>query len=291
MALIMWSGGVDSTLMLYQLCCAYRDLGVKDRNHDNWPRALSIIHPNVVNSQGEYGPKARERLGAWFKKQGLSFDPLEVTLVHGEKAFALHPGDTGRLGTGGVLQPPIWLTMAVAYLGGTESLYLGYCSTDCFWKFQAKFETAFDALQAVRGATGRIEYPIEPLPKVHVLEEAARLGFLKLTWTCEIPRDGKPCGRCNPCETQWAANALLERRAKRAKADGVLMAHNLKRAKADGVLMAHNLKRAKADGALRNGEPLTLGPHNLKSSSSGTKPRASRTGSGKKSKRSSNGKR
>lgn len=45
-------------------------------------------------------------------------------------------------------------------------------------------------------------FPVFDLSKVGMGERAARLGFddvMRMTWFCHRPKDGQPCGVCEPC--------------------------------------------------------------------------------------------
>ena len=45
-------------------------------------------------------------------------------------------------------------------------------------------------------------FPIFEMSKLEIQEQAEKLGFssiMNLTWFCQTPKDGKPCGKCLPC--------------------------------------------------------------------------------------------
>lgn len=45
-------------------------------------------------------------------------------------------------------------------------------------------------------------FPIFDMSKLEILKRADELGFrslMNLTWFCQTPKDGRPCGTCLPC--------------------------------------------------------------------------------------------
>lgn len=59
-----------------------------------------------------------------------------------------------------------------------------------------------DAPEAMRILLGGFRYPIFHLTKRDMENRAREGGFLDIlehTWFCHNPKDGQPCGECNPC--------------------------------------------------------------------------------------------
>jgi 7-cyano-7-deazaguanine synthase in queuosine biosynthesis len=188
-ALVLWSGGADSTCLLHEML--RRDYNV---------RALTVIHPQVAAVKEQRA--ARANLKARFRRMGYAFKSLEVTVGHGTGKggppdFAAEP--TGE--DGGVIQPVVWLTAAVAYLLRDEDLYLGYIKSDCAIHYLPQLRLAFDQLKAVAGRKGNLVVPMEWVSKAQVLNLLDAHKLTPLVWYCERPVRGKPCKKCSPCMT------------------------------------------------------------------------------------------
>lgn len=186
MALVVWSGGCDSTLVLH-------DLAKKQGN----VRALSIRHINVPAAKES--DRARTRLLSRLQKKGLNIDHTTIDVNQCESDVQIEALD------GGCAQPVLWLAIAVGYLREKEDLYFGHHRGDDFWEFRSAFEAAFRALQKIRGGKGKIVYPLRAFHKADILKRLQALSLYRDCWYCENPRDGKRCGRCRPCITHRTA--------------------------------------------------------------------------------------
>jgi 7-cyano-7-deazaguanine synthase in queuosine biosynthesis len=201
-ALLLWSGGADSTALL--LLLLERRCRV---------RTLTVVHPQV-NAAAEQRA-ARERAKARLSKLGYGFDSLEVELAHKSAATdAPPPFDAEPTGEdGGVLQPVIWLTAAVTYLRRTEDLYTAWIKSDCAIHYLPHLRAAFDSLKAVANRKGNLLVPMEWASKAQVIQKLKTAGLLSCVWWCENPqagKKGKPCGKCSPCMTHATGRWQLE---------------------------------------------------------------------------------
>ena len=195
--MIVWSGGCDSTLLLEQ----YGKVGAA------WGRAKSISfsHPQIGHSQVQ--KVARQKILAELRKRDYEICHLEVELTsEGDNVFA-EPGD-------GLIQPIIWLAMAMPYLAKDETLYMGYVQSDDIWHRRENLFGAFDHLAKLMGKEGKLELPLEWYTKTTVYQQLQRKGLLDLCWTCESPGSGilnpVPCGHCTSCERREETMVLLE---------------------------------------------------------------------------------
>lgn len=188
MALVVWSGGCDSTLVLHDVA-----------KEQGGARALSVRHFQVLAA--EESAAARGKLLARFKKMGLNIEHSTVKVDQEDSWVQGYHCD------GGLAQPILWLSMAVSYLTEDEDLYFGYHKGDDFWTFSFPFADAFRALQKVRGGKGKLRYPLEHLHKADILKRLQALGLYRDCWYCETPRrkPGKRCGKCRPCITHRTA--------------------------------------------------------------------------------------
>lgn len=209
MALLLWSGGCDSTLLLHDMLTAAPDadgnrVGRYVKLKPIEPiRVLSINHDQITNSK--QGSLARKRLWPKLKKlRGFTYSETTVAI-----------NDIGvENGDGGLCQPGIWLLHAAMCLSADEDLYAGYIRTDDIWHRREQLYGAFGWLQAMTEKTGRLLCPLEWMRKGEVIQELERLRLLKDTWHCEDPTDKhKPCGKCASCDTHAMGLVWLERQA------------------------------------------------------------------------------
>lgn len=187
MALVCWSGGCDSTLLLCQLLEAGKEP----------VRTLSFSHPQVQGSAPSLAArkviraKLRGRAKAWKAH-------VELSVRQGR------PGGIGH-DCGSMLLPALWLALAVPHLRVDEDLYFGYVRGDDFWHYRTHYGYAYDHLTYATGLTGKLQYPLEWTDKEEVLRELRKRRLLKACWSCELPDRGRACKRCTPCLTRQAA--------------------------------------------------------------------------------------
>lgn len=203
MSLVCWSGGCDSTRVLY-------DLAVKATPEEP-VRALSIIGPQfpAINAQRH----ARERIKQWLKKKKL----LNVDYQEVEINYDSH-NRFEMTGNGGLMQPIVWIPIAVTFLKEKEDLYVGYIRGDDFWHYKARMQWIFTYLQEVSNKSGLLQTPLEWETKYDVIKKLKEYGLFNLCWTCEFPTTKeKPCGKCTPCCSMQSALWQLSKEPKPKK--------------------------------------------------------------------------
>lgn len=190
MALVLWSGGCDSTLVLH-------DLGRKS-SADKPVRALSIRHFQV-GAQAEQR-KARLVLLKEMRRRGFYIKCAEVTVT---KKGAFH------ILSSGVSQPMLWLLHGIPFLRQDEDLHMGIVYGDnSILQHIEDLQRTFDACQRMRECGGELKLPFRHNTKGHVIGRLKELKLYKHCWWCEAPQKGlipKPCGKCGPCTTHATA--------------------------------------------------------------------------------------
>ncbi len=182
MTLVLWSGGFDSTLVLYDAC-------VEARKKKLWPvRTLSINHEQVDANREQR--RARRRILARMKKRGLAFSGTEVKITsRGIQAFT---GD-------GLIQPSIWLPIATLYLMPKEDLLTGWGRGDDVYHHLSEIQWLFKYHMDLMGKKGNLRLPLEWEPKWMILCRLRKARLVSLPWTCEEPKNWRACGKCTPC--------------------------------------------------------------------------------------------
>lgn len=197
MAIVLFSGGCDSTLVLHNLLKE----SVKEYRSIT---ALSISHCQVpANDQNKISRdlfqiemRKRELLGS------VNFADITINNING----CVTEGSGG-----GLTQPIIWATMAMLYARSEDVLYFGYHKGDDFWSYRHEFETAIQNVCKICSKTVKIEYPLQDLYKYQIIRQLKERGLYDNCWYCEYPTiDNKPCGDCAPCRTHRTALWQLE---------------------------------------------------------------------------------
>lgn len=209
MSLICWSGGLDSTLVLYRMAKELRDGTVY---HPHGVRALTIVHPQV-SCHFASAAACRKSLVDFFSKHGLVISYLTVEVKQNAQSWK----HENLLAGGGNPQALLWLTTAVNYLEENESLYTGYIRGDDYWHHADQFRAAFDSLQRLGGKTGGMWHPLEWESKADVIKATKDAGLYRHCWWCEetapkvVRGKAVPCGKCKSCHTHETAEWQLSR--------------------------------------------------------------------------------
>jgi hypothetical protein len=201
MAVLLWSGGCDSTLLLADMLKAKKGgkpgefVTLDDNDH---VRAFSVVN----SQQAGYAQnlKARQRLAPTLKRRFGEFVHAEMRVRH--KGLFIDSN-------GGMPQPMMWLLHAVQILDSSEDLYVGYIKGDEVWHYRAQLELAFQYVQQFTHRTGKLRMPLEWVSKAEVLAALRRLKLLKHTWHCELPVRGRTCRTCASCVAHLTAKWQL----------------------------------------------------------------------------------
>lgn len=200
--LVLWSGGCDSTYLLYTLLY---DQYVTRGNHKLEPHqtvsTISIIHDRI--NAAEENKLARNKFIKYTNRLKWTFHNFEVTIA----------SDNGNVCIGennGLSQPLIWLPIAVNYLRPYEDLYVGYIHGDCVWHYKHEIYAMFDNMQKIRGGTGKLIAPLEWQHKYDILKNLKSYKLHNKVWWCENPVNGKNCKKCVPCITNSIAKTAID---------------------------------------------------------------------------------
>jgi 7-cyano-7-deazaguanine synthase in queuosine biosynthesis len=198
MTLIAWSGGCDSTLVLWQ---TLQEQTLSSPS----VRTIAVNHPyfNMPASNARE-KKQRQVILKTLRKKGYRIDHQEVEI----KADGF-PKRKGGLG-----QPPLWLVFSVLYATPDEPMAFGYIRGDDIWHYRQYFKEAWDNLSIIVGhRKSELLFPLEWLDKADVIDELREAKLLSLVWYC-ADRGDKPCGKCSSCVTHQLGLAKLKMKSK-----------------------------------------------------------------------------
>ncbi len=194
---VLWSGGCDSTLLLYELIELYGFSNVV---------AVSYKYPWL-------GPKynneriSREAFKAAMK---LKYGDLQIRHIEIDVSVNSVSGCGLSAYPGGLPQSVAWLLSIPLYATPKSYIYDGGISND---DLTLKLDLYNQTLESVSDLLMRdfvIRHPYVYMYKWEILEKLFKYDIYKYTWFCEQPDNDKPCCKCRPCQTHIIALKYLE---------------------------------------------------------------------------------
>lgn len=189
--LILWSGGLDSSWLVYQELLK-GDVDV-----------VSVLGGQChIKTRAER--QARERILAYFRTQ----THYRVRELH----YPLEPLNLSSMPNRSWSQTVPWMIGALSVVDHTKhsAVMMGYVMGDEVLSIIPAFHNAWDGLQAV-SKFGKVplEFPLAMVSKRHILEKIPQ-GLLERVWYCELPEktldeNENPiyniCNNCPACIT------------------------------------------------------------------------------------------
>lgn len=187
--LILFSGGLDSTYLVYET--------LKTSNVH-----LVYVVGNVYTEKMKLELAAREKIKQWFTDNPHSeFKIISDTVLHFEI------GDFRQMFNGmKITQPAMWLFPALYYYkaGLHTSVQIGYVKDDVILPYLEDLKTAWQSLSNVaKHEFVPLTFPISHIEKSFSYS-ALPVDLRSLIWVCDTPqingqRQMIECGRCGPC--------------------------------------------------------------------------------------------
>lgn len=182
----MWSGGCDSTALLYKLL-----------NSDDKFRTLSIDHCQISEEQRAMEYQSRDKILQW-AKDNYKIDVTNTVIKIENKG----PHDYG-ISTNGNPQLLMMTQLGLLYIDIDDKLWLGIIKGDDSIRNLYNINKIARQVNYIRTDSDKIEPIIEtPLcytSKAEILKEMPE-DLLKLTWWCESPtKNNRKCSKCPSC--------------------------------------------------------------------------------------------
>lgn len=182
---VIWSGGMDSTLVLDQVCA-------DNPSRCIWAYTVNWDMLNDLKVKKE--KEVRRNYLSYAAKKGyhIAHRTIRVTANMGAEDL-------------GFAQGLAWFSYITPYLPKNSILYFGYHSGDATSAECAPlFEKLIKTVAKISTRKIRLSFPLQFKGKCGILEEfKSRQIPLSCFWTCEDPkrRSGKivRCGKCTPC--------------------------------------------------------------------------------------------
>lgn len=195
---VLWSGGCDSTLLLYELIDAYGCENVV---------AVSYTYPwlakDKITSESMHRESFKSSMAIINKKfkainhMSISVDYSMVTSIDGESV---------GIECGGTPQAVAWLLNIPIFTRDGDHIYLGTLKGDDLPIVLTELQTAVNNISTVLSREIYLRTPYIYLSKEDVIRKLMKYDIYQHTWYCEMPTDSNVrCGKCVPCKTHMKA--------------------------------------------------------------------------------------
>ncbi len=190
--IVLWSGGCDSTLLLYQL---------SKSNPDKSVHAVSICTsyaPDAIEIKRE--KVCREKIKKHFNEMGIN------NILYTEINVDMPLNEEFESWTSLMFFPIIYLGNITPYLKHGDIVYQAYIKEDIELHFKYPILNLAKLVSAIIGVNFEYKFPFEYKSKIDVVDEIIKLGLLdKVSWCSHPLKDGSPCKKCRSCIMHYSA--------------------------------------------------------------------------------------
>lgn len=195
---VCWSGGCDSTLVLYELLEAYGPDKVV---------AISYNYPWLIKEKAASELACREAFKAKLRTRGKKYsriNHIELSVNEERVSGKFEPVDSC-----GLPQAVAWLLSVPLYARQDTYIYTGAIRNDDLTLHLESYHQLFEGLSGVLWKKMYLREPYLYFTKTQVLEKLFRYDLYDVSWFCELPVDvGEACcdgTQCMPCRTHMSA--------------------------------------------------------------------------------------
>lgn len=197
----LWSGGLDSTAMIYR----YLRAG----------HSVHAISCQLINNEGQARKEiqARKQLAQLFRRDfpttfSCWVDRL-TTLQHTGESFISVRGSARLV----LPQAPLWI-MTALYADAPsgeeiQAVLIGYVSGDDALEYEAELRAAWQGFDGLVHHLPPLEFPLATVRKSELVEGLPP-DYLRHVWVCGEPQKGRACDQC--CDCRRHAIAIAEAR-------------------------------------------------------------------------------
>lgn len=178
----LWSGGMDSTLALFNLATDYP----RDMIH-----AVTILNFGNSENQKKSEIKSRKLIKTDLKKRGIT-------------NISYHDIDVRTNFNTETQQAPLWFNYVMPNIKDGDELHMSYLSSDGwdFFYYKPLLENAFDSICKLRGIKATLHFPYVNWLKGEIIKDLKKFKLYKYTSYCGDPKNNlKPCGKCIKCQS------------------------------------------------------------------------------------------
>ncbi len=198
--IIPWSGGVDSTAIIFEVLRYIKYNKTQTQNIK-----LHLVSVKADDERGLIESTARTNILKYIKKKYNKKIYNKIIYTEVSKSFSADSFKTGDLP-----QPYWWITHIFSYYGSSFSLLLGYHKGDDFWCKYNKFDKLIETSKEYF-SNQENQYIYYPLCRMYKDEVHNLLPkkVKKMVRYCENYIHGKPCKKCGSCITH---NKFIKRK-------------------------------------------------------------------------------
>lgn len=199
---VLWSGGTDSTLLLYELLGTYGSHNVV---------AISLKYPWLDERKWKSEQLHREAIKAKLALKGDRYkDFIHTEINITQQNISRRQLHLASQGTFAYPQAISWISIITVYMGNGSYLYTGGIRDDDLVIKRGEYHDLFVATARVLEKEITLREPYLYLTKPEILYKLFEYDLYDVTWFCEMPRDvNKICCLCNPCKTHLTALTVL----------------------------------------------------------------------------------
>lgn len=203
---LLYSGGCDSTLILYSLLNAYPEKEIY---------TVAIRYPWLLEEKHESEFQTRHRYIKHLTEKGHIIHHSEINVTQSTFDFLDGKKDQKVLNAvaGGSPQAIAWLSLISIYLDRGDKLYYGILGSDSNAQYIDYYREGMKYILTTLDRNNEIELrtPLRYKNKDYVLRQLLLNNIYDYTWHCEEPiSKGVPCLNCHPCQTHLKALVGIE---------------------------------------------------------------------------------
>jgi 7-cyano-7-deazaguanine synthase in queuosine biosynthesis len=191
---ILWSGGMDSTLILYETLRYYDPSQV---------RAYSFIYPWLDTKKAERERKYRNSFKMFMDIKGIRFDHVEMGLNFSDLSTVVNIKGLGNV------QFYTWMTQVLPFLDDGDAIYTGHLQDDTSPTALEAMGNLMDYAAKILARDMSYRTPLLHFHKTDVIWACMQAEIYNTAWFCECPTTDDPCMMCEPCRTHMAALYVL----------------------------------------------------------------------------------
>lgn len=191
---VIWSGGCDSTLLLYNI------LDYLHQNNDHRQvTTYCFTHNQISQIKENNEKKSRDEFIEYIRNSKLSNNlGKSETIKISNDSHGMNMGNSSSCP-----QPAMWLYSTMSIIQDNSLVFLGYIHGDDFFNITV-FKYWYDMYSGLRGLFGKmglqISFPFINSDKLGVIENLKNLDIYQYCTFCEMPNeDGSECGECSSC--------------------------------------------------------------------------------------------
>ena len=194
---IMWSGGMDSTALLYAVAKTFR-------TRKNPIYAISITCDSIISYKKERWIRKQQK--KIFKKEKLHIKYINIDIknVYGKYNRSCQLGS--------MLQPLLWLSsiLFIYKYNNFAQVLFGYVREDDIWHKIYEFKQIFNSNKLfVENTTIELKFPLEWIKKHEIINFLTKYKLINYTSYCE-EENIKSCGKCPSCKRVLLARREME---------------------------------------------------------------------------------